>query len=146
MLSKHSPNRKKTIMSNFWQSKTKIRRTDTLFSEYVRKRDKECQFKVKCYGHQDIKQLHCCHFFGRARESTRFDPENALAGCASCHLYVDSTAEGKQFFAELQLARLGEKRLGLLTLRANTPTKRDDKLMLLYVKDLLKEFEQVEQS
>lgn len=122
---------------SFWQAKTKIRRTDKLFSEYIRKRDGECQYKVKCYGHQEFKDLHCSHFHGRGRESTRFDPENCDAACRSCHAFVH-TGEGTIWLREFKKKQLGERGYDLLTLRANTPTKRDDVMTLLYIKELTK--------
>lgn len=122
----------------FWQSKTKIRRTDQLFSQYIRQRDGECVYKVKCYGHQDIKELHCSHFHGRARESTRFDPENCDSACRTCHAFVH-TADGIRWLEQFKKKQLGERNFNLLTLRANTPSKRDDTIMLLYVKQLLKD-------
>lgn len=120
---------------SFWQAKTKIRPADKLFSEYIRKRDKDCRYRVKCFGHQDFKELHCSHYHGRRKESVRFDPENCDAACRACHAYVH---EHPDWLDEWKLNQLGEQRFNALTLRANMPGKKDDQMTIIALKQLLK--------
>ena len=67
-----------------------IKRTkwDAVFSDFIRYRDNwTCQ---KCGRKYPEKSpgLHCSHFYGRRSWSTRIEPNNAIALCYSCHLYV----------------------------------------------------------
>ncbi len=76
--------------------------------------------------------IHCAHFYGRSAKSTRFDPENALALCGTigfpggCHGYL---AQHPMEFVDLMKKRLGQKRLDMLTVRAKTPTKIDERMI-----------------
>jgi hypothetical protein len=130
---------------SFWQAKTKVKTYDKHFSRYVRIRDRKCQFGFKCIpseqyanGELDISYLHCCHYHGRRKQSVRIDPDNAEAGCRACHLFVDSTAEGKKMFEKMMVNRLGERGHDLLQLRAETPMKMDDSMKTIIAKELLK--------
>jgi len=115
----------------------RIRATDTLFSRYIRLRDKECSFKHKCYGHQTFDELQCCHFHSRRKENVRFDPENADAGCVKCHYFIDQTAEGQRWLKEFKKKQLGERAYDLLELRSSISTKKDDVSTITYVKGLI---------
>lgn len=124
----------------------KIRKADILFSKFIRLRDGECMFKQKCQAfrgrdHWNFEELQCCHFHSRGKESVRFDEQNCDSGCGKCHHWIDQTEEGKRWFKEFKLRQLGQRDLDLLTLRSNTPSKRDDVMTVLYVKELLKELE-----
>lgn len=121
-----------------WQSKTKIRHADKKFSEYIRQRDGECVFKQKCYGVTQ-QRLECVHFYSRRSESVRFDPENSDAGCTKCHNWFHTTPEGQAWHKEWKKNQLGERAYDLLTLRKNTPGKKDDKMILLYIRELFKD-------
>ena len=123
----------------FFSSKVTIRKSDRLFSEYVRNRDGDCQLRGKCLGHKEYAELQCCHFHSRRKESVRFDPENCVALCAACHSYVDTTEAGMKAFRDFMLRRLGETGLSMLDMRAETLKKRDDFLDVEYCKLLLKE-------
>lgn len=85
-----------------------------------------------------MKELQCCHFHSRRKESVRYDVENCDAGCIACHHYIDHTAEGQKWFDNFKLKQLGEQRYNGLLVRANTPGKRDDVMAVLYAKELLK--------
>lgn len=115
----------------------KIDKADSLFSKYIRLRDKEC---LRCHrkgsGDLGITGLQCSHFYGRRKESTRFDPENADSLCAGCHRYF---TEHKTEYTEWKIEKLGDKRYDLLTLRANTPAKRDRKMQEIIWKKLLED-------
>lgn len=126
-------------MPGFWQSKTKIRYTDRLFSSFIRRRDGDCVYKIRCHGHIPYEELTCSHYKGRGKESTRFDPLNCDSACRPCHAWIQDTAEGKKWLEQFKINQLGQPVHDLLILRYNTPQKRDDGLDLLYVKQLLKE-------
>lgn len=112
---------------------------DTLFSKYVRKRDKwQCQRCGKQYREGD-QGLHCSHFYGRTRESTRFDPENCDALCFSCHKFFDE--KDHLAHVEWKKQRLGEERFKMLRIRADSFQKKDRKLALLTIKKMLEEYE-----
>lgn len=118
--------------------KIKIRPSDKLFSQYIRTRDDwTCQRCYKTYE-PPTQALHCSHFQGRGKESTRFDPENAVALCYGCHQYFTShPAEHYQW----QVNRLGQDVVDKLVLRSNQYKKRDDKMEVLIWKEALKELD-----
>lgn len=127
---------------SFFSSKVSVRKSDKLFSEYVRKRDGDCQSKRKCFGHKTYEELQCCHFHSRRKESTRFDPECCVAMCVACHQYADTNVNGRHEFERTMLERLGQQRFDLLQMRSETLKKRDDAMDILYCKELLKELPQ----
>lgn len=58
---------------------------DRIFSKFVRERDGECQAKDQlfpCKGN-----LQCAHVLPRRYATVRCDPFNAIALCASHHIY-----------------------------------------------------------
>jgi len=70
--------------------------------------------------------LHCSHFHGRGKKSTRFDPENAVALCYGCHQHFHANPlEHTDWYKK----RIGKESFDRLTLRANTPQKVDVKLI-----------------
>lgn len=80
--------------------------------------------------------IHCSHFWGRAREATRFDPENAVAHCHGCHAFLTANPE---LHREWKLAQLGAEKYSLLLVRAQLPTKKDRKMAALYWREKLKQ-------
>jgi 5-methylcytosine-specific restriction endonuclease McrA len=54
---------------------------DILASQIVRKRDGRC---LKC---GKVGNLQCAHIIGRRNLATRWDLENLITLCISCHLY-----------------------------------------------------------
>lgn len=127
----------------------KVQAADLLFSRFIRGRDGwTCQ---KC--HRKFKEgdpgLTCSHFFGRAKESTRFDPENCDALCRACHAYFEDRKgmtykkHGKviiEVAAEYRAWKefqLGPRAFAALEVRAHTYAKKDRKMALLYVKALM---------
>lgn len=77
---------------------------------------------------------HCSHFWGRGKESTRFDPDNAVTHCHGCHAYL--TAHPMEHY-NWKLKQLGQKKFDALVIRANTPVKKDRKMSLLQAKAML---------
>lgn len=116
--------------------KIKLRSADRWWSKYIRTRDRwTCQRCYKKYP-ENSQGLHCSHFHGRRKESVRFDEKNTDAICWGCHAYFH--ANPKEHY-DWKLNQLGQKEFDLLTLRANTPKKPDDKLVIMICKQLLKE-------
>lgn len=114
----------------------KISAADKFFSLYIRNRAKwTCERCFKKFS-PPTTDLHCSHFHGRAKKSVRWDEDNASALCYGCHVYFTSHPLAHvDFFKK----RLGERRFDLLTVRANTILKMDQKIMAIYWKSVLKE-------
>ena len=122
--------------------KTKDRKTDILFSRYIRTRDGwrclACGENSKDYS-ENKQGLHCSHYWGRGRENTRFDPENCISLCWYHHKFAWGHGDGRGEYMNFMLHRLGEKGYQLLELRAHLTKDRDDKLDEIIIKELLKE-------
>lgn len=56
------------------------KKADTLFSRFIRARDKVCQKCKKTPASQ------CAHIFSRNNQTTRWDEKNAVGMCYYCHL------------------------------------------------------------
>ena len=123
--------------------KIKRDKTDTEFSLFIRKRDK---WKCKRCGRQHeegSKTLGCSHYWSRARENTRFDPENADACCnLPCHVIWEGQKQDKKDYqgeyTMFKIRQLGENRFKILRMNAHTYKRKDRKLSLLMVRELLK--------
>lgn len=126
------------MVPSYYRSKMKIRRSDAIFSEYIRRRDVGCVYKFKCSNLiQDWKSLQASHWQGRRHEGTRFDPDNVDASCAKCHAWITDTAEGAKALDAFKLNQLGQQRYNMVLLRANSYSKKDEFLARLYAKELL---------
>jgi hypothetical protein len=129
-----------------WKGKMKRRKSDDLFSKFIRTRDRKCVFGVRCLprvifkedGELDIRYLDACHWKGRGRESVRCDPLNADAGCKKCHDWLDHTPEGQKYHNEFKLKQLGQKEYDLLEWRASGTGHRDEEASIAHCKELLK--------
>lgn len=117
--------------------RVKLRATDKLFSQYIRQRANwKCEACGKNYK-DNPQGLHCSHYYGRGREATRFEPDNCLALCFYHHR-LWGHGDLRDEYTAFMKKKLGEKRWRTLMLQANSYQKKDDKLMLLFVKGLLK--------
>lgn len=108
---------------------------DKLFSLWVRWRAGwKCE---RCGAQFDVgsQGLHCSHFWGRAREATRFDPENCVAHCHGCHAHLTANPE---LHREWKLKQLGEEKYARLTVRAQLTAKKDRVMAKLYWQEKLK--------
>lgn len=106
---------------------------DKYFSLYIRYRDDwTCQ---RCFTKYEpvTNALHNSHFWGRARESTRFDPLNCSANCHGCHAYLTASPEEHRAW---KLKQLGQREYDLLMLRAHTTVKKDRELAATIYKAL----------
>lgn len=122
------------------KGKIKIYAADRVFSRYIRLRDGRC---VRCgntgSGKDGIETLHCSHFFGRRKESVRYDPDNCDTLCFGCHQHWGS--DNRESYREFKKKQLGEQRFNALVVRANTRQKRDRKLSKIKAQELLKTVE-----
>jgi len=117
----------------------RIDKADTVFSQYIRLRDKKCMrcgLLVQFNGAGMPINHQISHYFGRGRENTRYDPENADTLCWGCHQIWGS--EEKEEYRNFKIKQLGMNGFKILQMRANTYCRRDRKLSLLKVKFLLK--------
>ena len=87
-----------------------IKRTmaDKLFSEIIRTRDnwtcQRCNKSIDQFSSRARQGLHCSHFIGRSRYTTRFDERNCVALCYGCHRFFTSNPLEHH---EWQVKRLG---------------------------------------
>lgn len=140
---------------SFWGRRIKRDRADTLFSLYIRKRDKwKCQRCGKQHP-ENSGTLQCSHFWGRAKESTRYDPSNCDSLCAyPCHDNWEhekgqtvGEVDGRQVilpreYRAWKINQLGPDRFAALEVRAHQTVKKDRKMSLLRVKMMLKALEE----
>lgn len=71
---------------------------DEMFSLCIRER---AEWRCERCGNQFVHPtsgLHCAHFKGRGRWSTRFHPDNAASCCYGCHRYLDTHDAAKDEF------------------------------------------------
>ena len=121
-------------------NRIKIDKADSVFSQYIRLRDKMC---VRCrslvrFNDRGLPITHqASHFFGRGKESTRFDEENVDTLDLGCHQYWGSV--DREAYRAFKIKQLGQKGFDLLMLRANTPGKKDRKMAYLYWSTRLRE-------
>ncbi len=104
-----------------------IKRTaaDAHFSNAVRSRDRwTCQRCRKNYEHA-TQGLDCAHIVGRRGASTRYDLQNALSLCFTCHRWFDGEIlEAGDWFCKT----FGDDRKHYLLERKNWVVKNNDKL------------------
>ena len=105
--------------------KIRIDKADRTFSLYIRTRDDWTCQNPKCnrgFG-EGVGNLHNSHYWGRGRESVRFDPENCDAICASCHLRWGG--DYREEYTAFKIAQLGQDGYNALKLRAHQYKKKD---------------------
>lgn len=119
----------------------KIDPADRVFSQYIRLRDGKCQ---RCGSLVQVNlktglptSHHASHYFGRGKESTRFDPDNVVCLCMGCHRRWGS--DEREDYREFMFRRLGKRGFGALTVRASQTVKKDRKMALIQAKLLLDE-------
>lgn len=117
----------------------KRRKADILWSQYLRKlRNYTCERCGRKYKEgEGLYGLHVSHFYGRANEAVRFNPENTDLLCYGDHQYFTSNPNE---YVTWKKKQLGEARFKALMIEANTYKKKDDTKILLALKVLLKEF------
>lgn len=109
-----------------------LKQADARFSSFVRSRDKFCQFQGCMVS--DPAKLQCSHYIGRAKLSTRFDPNNCIALCWFHHFkskdlgleYQKQTYEKHGWdgqYTLLMRKRLGEKKFKELISKSHKSVK-----------------------
>ena len=115
---------------------------DKVFSNAVRVRDKwTCQRCHKFYPEGKRQGLHCSHFYGRAKYSSRFDFDNAEALCYGCLQYLGSHPEEHR---KHKIMKIGASKFNRLTLRSNNRASKKDLLSnwhYKYLKEKLRKYE-----
>jgi hypothetical protein len=99
--------------------KIKILPEDSLFSRFIRARDKRCQrcgspveFKGKIpVSHQ------CSHFYTRGKWATRFDEINCCCLCYACHHLWGG--DHREQYKDYMIRRWGSEAFDTLTRRSN---------------------------
>lgn len=119
--------------------KTKIRPNDTLWTKYIRIRDKNT---CACCG-LEIYNMHnsgVSHFHNRRKESVRYEDDNCdLMHTIPCHQnWEHEKKEGRAYY-NFKLKQLGEKRFNSLILQANETGSRDDEMSKLIIKKKIEE-------
>lgn len=118
----------------------KINKADTLFSRYIRLKHKKCMYcGRRGEGPDGIFGLQASHYFGRAKQTVRFDEENVDVLCIACHRKLGTL--NRPEYERWKREQLGE-RYDILNLRAHTTGKRDYKLQEIIWKEKLKEYDQ----
>lgn len=117
-----------------WGHRIKIRKADKLFSDYIReKANWKCRCCLRDFSN-NRSSLEASHYFGRRKESVRFDESNVFAICKGCHFKFHQDREIHKNFV---ITLIGEHEFARLTIRANTISKRDDKLQIIKIKQLI---------
>lgn len=117
----------------------KIDPADKYFSQWIRLRDKECK---RCgslvkFSEKGLPASHqCSHYFGRRKESTRFEPLNCDTLCGGCHGFFTEHPDAHRSW---QIETKGQKIFDQLTLIAHAYKKKDRELEKLYWKQRLKD-------
>lgn len=113
----------------------KLDKADVIFAKYIKTRDgwrcKRCGVQYQ----EGDRGLHCSHFHGRTRESTRFDEDNCISLCMGCHKYFDEV--NRQSYCEFKQKQLGEEKYKALRVRADTLIKKDREMSYIIAKQLL---------
>lgn len=117
-------------------TRIKIDKADKEFSRYIRLRSGKCEYCGKMgTGPEGIHGLEASHFFGRRRESVRYDSENVDCLCIFCH---KGLGENPAIYAAWKLKQLGQEKFNALTIRANSFKKKDRAFELLKARELVK--------
>jgi hypothetical protein len=107
------------------QKKIKEKKLDKAFSIYIRNRDGKC---LRC---EKKENLQCAHIFSRTSRATRWEDDNAVCLCYSCHMFW--AHKNPVEFTEFVKTLLGEVRYQNLRTLAKSIKKwtEQEKLELL---------------
>lgn len=123
-----------------WNHKVKLRKTDTLFSKFVRQHfNWQCQRCGKNFEHKKG-SLDNSHYWGRGHENTRFDLDNCTALCKYCHHHWGH-GDGRDDYRDYMIKRLGQKGFDRLNVKRLLRKKRDDKMDEMVINEMLKQQE-----
>jgi hypothetical protein len=121
----------------------KISTADREFSLYVRELHgygcERCGKICRMHG-EWIARLEASHYFSRSHRSLRFNTDNVRSLCGACHRRMGGYQRDEQGEYDLWMkAKLGEDRYKQLKLEANRYQLKDEKMELLYVRQLERE-------
>lgn len=94
---------------------------DRYFSKWIRERDGMCK---RC---GTLENLTCSHYHKRGISNTRFDPENCISLCGSCHALWEGP---KEAYTDFMISWLGLDAFIALQKRAGQEMKRADAVAL----------------
>ncbi len=73
------------------KTKTQLKKIlDSVFSKFIREKySKDGYLNCYCCGRRiSTKESQCMHYVSRANLATRWDADNARAGCSSCNVFM----------------------------------------------------------
>ncbi len=115
--------------------KSLIKKLDTVFSEYIRRRTADHKGIVECFtcGKKDHwKKMQCGHFQSRKHYSTRWNEDNCQVQCVGCNMFKS----GEQYKFGLKLGNRKAKKLYLLAKETKKYTNFDLDEMIEHFKAL----------
>lgn len=120
--------------------KTKLRPADKLWTQFMRiKGHYTCVRCGKVYSPENCRNLGVSHYWSRSHNATRYDEDNCDLLCTlPCHQYWGH-GEGRSEYTEYMIKKLGKEGYDALDARAHSYQKRDDKMAVLVIKELLNE-------
>jgi hypothetical protein len=125
---------KENIMSS--ERKKLVKKLDTIFSYYIRARDKKSVFSGK------TENLQCFHIFSRISYSTRWDEKNAFASTATENLIYEHDTHFQKKVHDWYIANFGDNQFDLMYYKWNHTTKFSDndlKELIKYYANKLRE-------
>lgn len=94
---------------------------DTKFSLWIRKRDPQCRRCVITPSSD------CSHYWKRGDSGTRFDPENCVGLCRSCHTIWERQKNNE--YKDFMVSWLGQEKYDALERRARTFKNRTEAVL-----------------
>ena len=92
-------------------------KADRIFSQMIRDRDRVCVAnRERIDTCESPDWLQCAHIHTRSYSATRFDPDNAVTLCRSCHMYYTQRPLEFKVFIDLVLGENYYDRLGIRAL------------------------------
>ncbi len=113
---------------------------DTAFSQWIRLRDMKC---MRCHSQVELngKGLPVTHqnshYFGRGKESTRFEPNNCDTLCYGCHIIWGS--RDREAYREFKIKQLGQDGYDKLLLQSNMYCKKNRDMEKIYWRQKLRD-------
>ena len=118
--------------------KIKIRPADALYSKFLRAKHKYICERCKGYYPPESRNLSVSHFHGRRNECVRFDEQNTDVLCSGCHRHFE---ENPNSYVDWKRKRMTEQEFNMLDYKAHQTCKKDDTLILLWLKEEIKKIE-----
>lgn len=118
-------------------NKTLVRKLDTVFSKFIRKRDSEDgYFKCcSCGQFKPIEQADAGHWINRRWMATRWREDNVHAQCRSCNRFDEGNSTG---YALFMIEKYGKEHLDYLNSIKNAGYKYTDFELELLIKEYKK--------